>query len=191
MSIKDTLKMIGAVAPSSSVLARAMVHYAISGTGPILEVGAGTGPITKILAKKAVGRVDVVEIIPEFAKLLERRFGQALNIHNCNILDFDTKTKYQYIISSLPFNAFSPDVVSAIINKLKSLATDDAVLSFFEYRIVQGILPMFFSKNGSISYQETRKVIDQFVSSYQFEEKSVYLNIPPAVVHYLSLNKGS
>lgn len=189
MSIKDTLKIIGAVAPSSNRLARAMLRYYEQ--GPILEVGAGTGAITRILAQKDFSgqKIDVVEILPKFAQMLQKRYGN-LAIHHCNILDFKPEIKYQLIVSSLPFNAFSPDLLEAILDKLICLSSSGAVLSFFEYKILQGLAPLILSKVELDQYRRTRALIDSFIARYQFDETVVNLNMPPAVVHYLRIDKS-
>lgn len=189
MSIKSTLKIIGAVAPSSRMLACAMLRYYTQQIGPVLEVGAGTGAITKFLAKKvSTGQiVDVVEIMPQFAQILQKRYGSLLSIHHCNVLDFNPSVKYPLIISSLPLNGFAPDQVQAIIEKFLSLSEDGAILTFFEYKILQRFVPFALSSKELEQYHRTRVLIDDFISRYQFDEAVVGLNMPPAVVHYLRI----
>ncbi|WP_337174375.1 methyltransferase domain-containing protein [Paludisphaera sp.] len=71
---------IASLAPSSRWLSRATVAN-IDWARPsvIVELGAGTGPVTRVLARRAApgSRVLVVERDPDFARLLRERFGDA------------------------------------------------------------------------------------------------------------------
>lgn len=86
----------------------------------VLEIGAGTGIVTRELAQKA-GKVLAIEIDKRFAKELSVLpakvkviFGDALNI-----LD---KLKFNKIVGSLPSS-----IVEPLINKLKKARFDAAV----------------------------------------------------------------
>lgn len=71
---------IGAVAPSSRMLARAMARYVDpKGTGPVIELGPGTGPITEALVAHGVdpARLVLVEFDPIFCDLLRKRYPTA------------------------------------------------------------------------------------------------------------------
>lgn len=73
-------KAAGAVSPSSRFLARAMAE-AIDprSTGPVVELGPGTGPVTEALVEHGVApsRLVLVEYDPAFCVLLAERFPQA------------------------------------------------------------------------------------------------------------------
>jgi len=81
MTISDEnhFRKIGAFAPSSTFLAAAMTKYVeeYAGAKRILEVGAGTGAITKSLIKRMSKdqHADIVEIYPKLSSLLSWRFG--------------------------------------------------------------------------------------------------------------------
>lgn len=67
----------GAVSPSGRSLARAMAQYVDPGlSGPIIELGPGTGPVTQALIDRGIApeRLVLVEFEPKFCKLLARRF---------------------------------------------------------------------------------------------------------------------
>ena len=71
---------IGAVTPSSKMLARAMARYVDShNDGPVVELGPGTGPVTAALVEAGVdpSRLVLVEFNPGFCKLLHARFPEA------------------------------------------------------------------------------------------------------------------
>ncbi|HEX5272344.1 MAG TPA: SAM-dependent methyltransferase, partial [Gemmataceae bacterium] len=70
----------GAVLPSTRFLARALVSELRKAREPgrILEVGPGTGSVTKEILRhlKAADRLDLVEINPRFLTLLQERFDR-------------------------------------------------------------------------------------------------------------------
>ncbi len=71
---------IGAVTPSSRALARTMARYVDPGTtGPVVELGPGTGPVTEALVEHGVdpARLVLVEFNPTFCQLLRQRFPAA------------------------------------------------------------------------------------------------------------------
>lgn len=70
----------GAVTPSGKMLARAMASYVDPRlSGPVIELGPGTGPVTDALIRRGVAqdRLVLVEYNLEFCRLLARRFPKA------------------------------------------------------------------------------------------------------------------
>jgi phosphatidylethanolamine/phosphatidyl-N-methylethanolamine N-methyltransferase len=71
---------MGAVMPSGKVLARTMAQYVdIDSTGPVVELGPGTGAITSALIEHGIDqkRLVLVEYNPSFCALLRDRYPQA------------------------------------------------------------------------------------------------------------------
>jgi phosphatidylethanolamine/phosphatidyl-N-methylethanolamine N-methyltransferase len=71
---------MGAVMPSGRVLARTMAQYVdINSSGPVVELGPGTGAITNALIEHGVDqkRLVLVEYNPGFCALLRDRYPQA------------------------------------------------------------------------------------------------------------------
>ena len=71
---------MGAVMPSGRVLARTMAQYVdIDSTGPVVELGPGTGAITSALIERGVDqkRLVLVEYNPGFCALLRDRYPHA------------------------------------------------------------------------------------------------------------------
>ena len=70
----------GAVTPSGRVLARTMARYVNPDvTGPVVELGPGTGPVTEALLAEGIEpeRLLLVEFNPVFCQLLRSRFPTA------------------------------------------------------------------------------------------------------------------
>lgn len=71
---------IGAVTPSGKILARAMARYVDpNSTGPVVELGPGTGPVTEALVEAGVdpSRLVLVEFDPTFCRILRSRYPDA------------------------------------------------------------------------------------------------------------------
>ncbi len=68
---------VGAVSPSSRFLARVIASYVDpKETGKIIEIGPGTGPVTKALLARGIApeRLILVEYDPAFVNLLRHQF---------------------------------------------------------------------------------------------------------------------
>lgn len=85
----------------------------------MLELGAGTGPVTHALFEAGcpVDKVVVVERDPELARALERRFrgltvlqGDALDL--CTLLDKARIPSVGVVVSGLPMRAIPPDAAA-------------------------------------------------------------------------------
>jgi phosphatidylethanolamine/phosphatidyl-N-methylethanolamine N-methyltransferase len=71
---------IGAVTPSGKILARVMAGYVDpNSTGPVVELGPGTGPVTEALVEAGVdpARLVLVEFNPAFCRILQKRYPEA------------------------------------------------------------------------------------------------------------------
>lgn len=119
--------LIGAVAPSSKYLAEAMARAA-QGAGALVELGAGSGAVTRALARFFPDlRLVVVELRKDLARGLRREFGSA-EIHAApaaQVLDrLDGLPPGTGIVSSLPFRSLPPplkhDTVRSILDFLQS-----------------------------------------------------------------------
>jgi phosphatidylethanolamine/phosphatidyl-N-methylethanolamine N-methyltransferase len=71
---------MGAVTPSGKILARTMASYVDpNSTGPVVELGPGTGPVTEALVEAGVepSRLVLVEFNPTFCRILRSRYPDA------------------------------------------------------------------------------------------------------------------
>ena len=71
---------MGAVMPSGRVLARTMAQYVdVNSSGPVVELGPGTGAITNALIERGIDqkRLVLVEYNPGFCVLLRDRYPHA------------------------------------------------------------------------------------------------------------------
>src|SRR6202167_4552120 len=71
---------IGAVTPSGKILARTMASYVDPDcSGPVVELGPGTGPVTEALVEAGVApsRLVLVEFNQSFCRILRTRYPEA------------------------------------------------------------------------------------------------------------------
>ncbi|MCF8470047.1 MAG: methyltransferase [Parvibaculum sp.] len=100
---------MGAVMPSSKVLARTVARYVDPHSdGPVIELGPGTGAITDALIVHGVAekRLVLVEYDPGFCALLRERYPQATVIqgdaYNLDQTLADWKEPAAAMVSGLP-----------------------------------------------------------------------------------------
>ncbi|WP_426615990.1 class I SAM-dependent methyltransferase [Bradyrhizobium sp. McL0616] len=72
-------RRVGAIAPSGAALSDLITREISASTGPILELGPGTGAFTQKLLKRGVRQQDLtlIEYGSDFTKLLQMRFPGA------------------------------------------------------------------------------------------------------------------
>jgi phospholipid N-methyltransferase len=188
----------GAIAPSSRRLARAMTRHIDAPRGParILEVGPGTGAVTRRILRllRADDRLDLVEVNESFADLLRQRFqsdpafrcaaGQA-QVHVCGIESFESDVDYDYIVSGLPFNNFSPAFVEQVLEALIDLLAPGGILSYFEYMYVRPLRRLVSRSAERARLTELDGVLSTFLARHSIRRDSVFLNMPPAWVQHL------
>jgi phospholipid N-methyltransferase len=193
-------KRTGAVAPSSRALGCAMTtELACRDKGPVrvLEVGGGTGNITKVIAQaiRPGDSLDVYEIDPEFSAVIKRRLQNepacqelrsSIRIHNRPIEQIDRRMRYDFIISCLPFTCFEPDMVREIFEIYRGILKPGGVCSFFEYVLIRKAARFV---NGSASERRrvagVAKVVREYMEQYRYKRHLVMFNIPPAIVHHI------
>ena len=112
---------IASVAPSSPWLSRLTVRNVDwSRARTLVELGAGTGPITRVIAERASpdSRVVVIERDPDFARLLRDRFGafSNLDVVQGDVVDLTAIlsdrgiSTVDHVISGLPVPSFPVDL---------------------------------------------------------------------------------
>jgi len=116
---------IASLAPSSPWLSRTTLrNIDWQRAGVIVELGAGTGPITRALAEKAPPscRVVVLERDPDFSRLLRDRFQdrQGFDVVEGDVRDLAEIlgergiAQADYIVSGLPVPSFPKDLQDAL-----------------------------------------------------------------------------
>src|SRR3954452_5047200 len=131
---------IASLAPSSRWLSQTTVRNIPWDRARVLvELGAGTGPITRVLAEKARPecRVVVLERDPDFARLLHQRFGF---LPNFDVVEGDVRDltailcdrgigQVDYVISGLPVPSFPRDLQHDLFRAVKQVLAPDGTFN--------------------------------------------------------------
>lgn len=114
-------RRVGAIAPSSAALGELITREITPQTGPVLELGPGTGVFTYELLKRGVRQQDLtlIEYSADFIGLLQMRFPgarvlwtDAARLDSVEALD---DTQFGAVVSGLPLLNMSPRKVMAIL----------------------------------------------------------------------------
>jgi phosphatidylethanolamine/phosphatidyl-N-methylethanolamine N-methyltransferase len=135
---------MGAVVPSGRLLAEAMARTAareIEGRdGHVIELGAGTGEVTKALLAIGIppARLALVERDPELARFLRGHFvgpriveGDAARL--VRLLKAHDVKRVAAVVSSLPLLSLPAEVVSGIVHGVFDALPAGAALVQFTY----------------------------------------------------------
>ena len=146
-SFVERPRLTGAVAPSGRALARAMAA-AVGPLGPglIVELGPGTGPVTRALIERGVDRrrLLLVEYDRRFCRTLEAAFAPAAVIEADaydlkRALSDMTGGAIGAIVSSLPLLNQPPKRRVQLIDEAFALMGPDGVFVQFTYGLLSPI----------------------------------------------------
>lgn len=198
--ISKRFGQIGMVMPSSGSLARAMVKPmdAIHGARRILEVGPGTGPMTREILRR-MGDKDTLVVCEINALFLFRlrhdlQFNKYYQKHKDRVRFYEgpvqglrhsnIQTGYDFIVSSLPFLNFDAETVDDVFSLYTDLMSDRGVLSTCEYVAMRRLSLIFANAKN----RERMREVDQVIKSWREKAKSTgslkndlsFFNVPPA-----------
>lgn len=132
---------IGSVIPSSRFLAKAMVSgLALKPDDGVLELGPGTGPLTKCIAEILPNPRAFLAIDREasFITLLQKEYpnlkfirGDAQNM--VQICKEELHYPVKVVLSALPFTLFDEDLQDAILKALYDVSSPGMVFRTFQY----------------------------------------------------------
>jgi len=197
---------IGAIAPSSPSLARLMTKQL---SGPrkafrILEVGSGTGPMTRQILKQLRPEdtfivCDVNEKLltslehsirsdTDFTSVLEQvQFycGPVQELEKSN-----QRQQFDLIVCSLPFANFSPVLAEEIMSCLHRLLSKEGTLSFFQYVMLQPLALLVSTPANRARLRGVRAVLKRWLEEAErhgsVNRNVSLLNLPPAVAIQMS-----
>ena len=144
----------------------------------ILEIGPGTGNLTKNILKKKPKKIIVIEKDDGLAQLLKKKFDSDIKIINDDILKIDENSLDADVLTvfgNLPYNISTEILCNWILNiKNKNFWFDNLVL-MFQKEVADRIIAKFNTKNyGRLSILsnwklEVEKICD--VKPYSFFPK--------------------
>ncbi len=167
------IKVTGAIAFSSGTLVKRMLKTVnFSAAEIIIELGAGSGCITELLAKKINPSTTLIvfEVNEMFCKMLKQKFTSP-NIHIINdsaenlemhLYRITGSIKADFVISSLPFSIIDEATRNNIINTIKHVLNPHSVY---------------------IQYGYNKKKYNEILNRFQTVKTSYVLgNLPPAYI---------
>jgi phosphatidylethanolamine/phosphatidyl-N-methylethanolamine N-methyltransferase len=169
-------RRVGAIAPSGAALADLITREITASTGPVLELGPGTGAFTYKLLKRGVRQQDLtlIEYGSDFMKLLQMRFP------NARVLWMDAgrlATERLYdgapvgaVVSGLPLLNMSTRKVVSIVGGAFSHVRPGGAFYQFTY---------------GMSCPIPRPVLDRLGLRAKLVDRAL-LNVPPAAVYKLT-----
>lgn len=114
---------VGAVAPSGPALARLITADIGPGSGPVIELGPGTGVFTEALLSRGVQahRLALIEADPGFAGQLARRFPESrvLSMDAAHLGQAESifgEDKAGVVVSGLPLLSMPREKAMAIVD---------------------------------------------------------------------------
>jgi phospholipid N-methyltransferase len=190
----------GALLPSGLFLSKALVKP-LRGPRPaarILEVGPGTGSVTREIARRlrAGDRLDAVEINPRFAQMLEQRlqrdpiltaYRDNIHIINAPVQQVLGESIYDFIISGLPLNNFTVAEVRSVFAAFSRLLRPGGSLVYFEYSLLQRLRFPFVNRRERRRLFRIARVVGRYVRNHEVRHERVFMNVPPAIVRHLRL----
>lgn len=151
---------IGAVVPSSPTLARRMARLVSpEAQGLVVELGAGTGVVTKALLDRGISpsRLFAVELSPSLTRHLHKRFldvqvlcGDAANLRRLlRRAGADTQATPVTIVSSLPLRSLPAPKVHAIVREIGALIRPSGRWIQYTYALAHRRFPTGFTRSQS------------------------------------------
>lgn len=133
-------RAVGAVSPSSPALAQAMAaEVDPSVAGRILELGPGTGAITRALLDRGVpaDKILAVEADGKFARLLRERIPgiEVLEGDAMDAEEIGARGPFAAVISSLPLLNFPDAEVSAFVEAMLDMLPPGAPFVQYSYGV--------------------------------------------------------
>jgi len=161
----------GAVTPSGKILARTMARYVDpDSSGPVVELGPGTGPITDALVEAGVdpSRLVLLESNPAFCRILHARYPEATLVQGDaysmrRLLDVMLLHPAAAVVSGLPLITKPITMRLRLIRDAFDLMVPGAPFVQFTYSVASPLPKRF----GGFSVEASERI---------------WMNIPPARV---------
>ena len=186
-------KEVGAVFACSPSVGKELIRYLDQHEGPgsILEVGAGSGTISQVIADnmRSGDRADLVEIDSGLCQRLHERFDRDLdvNVECCSILDWDPGFKYDLVVCTLPFVSFEAPFIKQLLQHIKQLTKPGGRMSHVEYLLVSNLKRLILFGDKGRTFRDSRDVMNDFLNSHGVDKAIVWRNLPPINIFHTKL----
>jgi phosphatidylethanolamine/phosphatidyl-N-methylethanolamine N-methyltransferase len=182
---------VGTPFSCSTAVAKEMISRLPADRSPhrYLEVGPGTGNVTKQLIKKLGpnDQLDIVEIEEGFYHLIKEKYGAdpRVSVYLADIANWRPEAQYDAIISGVPLNNLpNVETLNRILSAYEKLAKRGAEIACLEY-VGTSTIGLLFRGD------EFKKVIArkrEFFKEHKSDPVIIWMNFPvPARVHHLKI----
>ncbi len=191
----------GAVLPSGPWLCSALARYVGEGDAPkrVLEVGPGTGAVTRHIAPRLAenDRLDLVELNASFVKRLRfdlqhdsvfKAASRRVDVHQIPIEDLPRDRQFDVIVSGLPLNNFSAELVEKILDTFTCLLKPGGTLSFFEYIAVRQMKALVSRGDERRRLCQIGGILSSLLEAHEIRRECILANVPPAWVHHVRIS---
>jgi phosphatidylethanolamine/phosphatidyl-N-methylethanolamine N-methyltransferase len=170
----------GAIAPSSSFLARTMVEWiGLPKAGTVLEYGPGTGVFTDYIIRRmpAGSRFAAIELNPRLAEIFRHRHPELTLVEDsvanvgaiCQKLGLES---VDCIVCGLPWASFPESLQTRILDQMVTIMSPQGEFVTFAY--LQGLL----LPPG----RRFAQLLPRYFSHVS-KSRTFWLNLPPAFVY--------
>jgi phospholipid N-methyltransferase len=188
----------GAILPSSRFLARALVSELSRRRAPgrILEVGPGTGSVTRQILRRMLpaDSLDAVEINGFFIACLKERLSEdwayqrlydRVKLIHAAVEELPGEALYDFIISGLPLNNFPVAQVRQIFRVYARLLKPGGTLTYYEYQFIRSLKTPFVNRRERRRLYRVGRVVGGYIRDFQVRRERIFINVPPATVRHL------
>jgi phospholipid N-methyltransferase len=169
-------KTVGAIAPSASRLARRILApVPRRGEPVVVELGPGTGAFTVGIRARLGGRGRhvAIECNRRFARTLRQRFPDLEVVLGDAAAIGSVVPRADVVISGLPWALFAPDRQRRIVGATAATLAPNGAFSTFAY----------VHAYWTPAARRFRRLLEQHFEEV-VTERTVWANLPPALVHH-------
>lgn len=202
--LRRNFRHTGSVLPSGRWLSAALARYVrtIPGAKRVLEVGPGTGVVTRAIVKRLSrgDHLDLVEVNDRFVEILngriinDRRFGKpgvTVQVYHARVEELAAEEPYDLIVSGLPLNNFDVETIETIFAAFEKLSKPDGIVSFFEYAGVRPARALVGQGKERDRFRDIHRLLRDKLRRHEMRREWIWPNVPPAWVHHLRLGNGA
>ena len=128
----------------------------------ILEIGPGTGNLTKYILNKKPKKCTVIERDNDLISVLKEQFKENINIIHDDVLNIDESSIFKekvIVFGNLPYN-ISTEILSKWINNLKDDFWFESLVLMFQKEVADRIIASYNNSNyGRLSILANWKLI--------------------------------
>jgi phospholipid N-methyltransferase len=191
-------RQVGAFSLTSKAVARAVAERVRRASGPlrVLEVGAGTGALTRAVLERLEpeDRFEIYEINAEFVRFLRSELAgngaPRVTIHEADATTAIAEdARFDAIVSSLPLLNMPPAAVRRIFDLYARVLVPGGTLSYYDYWLKDLRPSVTPSRAERARMREVLAVTQETIEDrarWRHETRVVPWNAPPALVHYLT-----